>query len=199
MTSRTRVWVLAVSVPVIIFALVGGYLGQVMAKDDTYQHLRVFDDVVAHVVNNYVEEVDIKQAMRGAMRGLADALDPDSAYLTPDLVKAYESNNNPGPADIGVELTDKSWYLTTHKIDPDVDFDRDYLLQDLLLSGAVAQFGYVGGVGASMPADPRVNLVGDPYITDGLRLVVLLGPAKSRFLPLEELDWDPPPRALADN
>jgi carboxyl-terminal processing protease len=110
MTSRTRVWVLAVSVPVIIFALVGGYLGQVMAKDDTYQHLRVFDDVVAHVVNNYVEEVDIKQAMRGAMRGLADALDPDSAYLTPDLVKAYESNNNPGPADIGVELT-RQYYL----------------------------------------------------------------------------------------
>ena len=103
MTSRTRVWVLAVSIPIIIFALVGGYLGQVMAKDDTYQHLRVFDDVVAHVVNNYVEEVDIKQAMRGAMRGLADALDADSAYLTPDLVKAYESNNNPGPADIGVE------------------------------------------------------------------------------------------------
>ena len=64
--------------------------------------------------------------------------------------------------DIGVELTDKSWYLTTHKIDPDVDFDRDYLLQDLLLSGAVAQFGYVGGVGASMPADPRVNLDGRP-------------------------------------
>src|SRR5262247_1355061 len=110
MTSRTRVWVLAVSVPVIIFAVVGGYLGQVMAKDDTYQHLRVFDDVVAHVVNNYVEEVDIKQAMRGAMRGLADALDADSAYLTPDLVKAFESNNNPGPADIGVELT-RQYYL----------------------------------------------------------------------------------------
>src|SRR5499426_1766388 len=110
MTSRTRVWVLAVSVPVIIFAVVGGYLGQVMAKDDTYQHLRVFDDVVAHVVNNYVEEVDIKQAMRGAMRGLTEALDADSAYLTPDLVKAYEGNNNPGLADIGVELT-RQYYL----------------------------------------------------------------------------------------
>ena len=87
MTSRTRLWVLAISTPVIVFALVGGYLGQAMAKDDTYQHLRVFDDVVTHVVNNYVEEVDLKQAMRGAMRGLAEALDADSAFLTPDLVK----------------------------------------------------------------------------------------------------------------
>ncbi|HLG55975.1 MAG TPA: S41 family peptidase [Vicinamibacterales bacterium] len=110
MTSRTRLWVLAVSTPVIVFALVGGYLGQAMAKDDTYQHLRVFDDVVSHVVNNYVEEVDLKQAMRGAMRGLADALDPDSAYLTPDMVKTLEGNTSAGPADVGLEIT-RQYYL----------------------------------------------------------------------------------------
>jgi carboxyl-terminal processing protease len=110
MTSRTRLWVLAVSTPVIVFALVGGYLGQVMAKDDTYQHLRVFDDVVTHVVNNYVEEVDLKQAMRGAMRGLAEALDADSAYLTTDLVRTFESNNSPAPGDVGIELT-RQYYL----------------------------------------------------------------------------------------
>jgi carboxyl-terminal processing protease len=57
-----------------------------------------------------VEEVNIQQAMRGAMRGLSDALDPDSAYLTPDLVKAVEQNASPGAADIGVELT-RQYYL----------------------------------------------------------------------------------------
>ena len=82
MTSRTRLFVLAVSTPVIAFALIGGYLGHVMAKDETYQTLRIFQDVVSLVVDNYVEEVDVRQAMRGAMRGLADGLDPDSAYLT---------------------------------------------------------------------------------------------------------------------
>src|SRR4030095_9645874 len=100
MTSRTRLFVLAVSTPVIAFALIGGYLGHVMAKDETYQHLRIFQDVVSLVVDNYVEEVDVRQAMRGAMRGLADGLDPDSAYLTPDLVKAYESSSSAGPADL---------------------------------------------------------------------------------------------------
>jgi carboxyl-terminal processing protease len=110
MTARTRLWVLAVSVPVIVFALVGGYLGQALAKDDTYQHLRVFDDVVTHVVNNYVEEVDLKQAMRGAMRGLADALDADSAYLTPELVRTLENNTSAGPADVGIDLT-RQYYL----------------------------------------------------------------------------------------
>ncbi|MFO1104928.1 MAG: LssY C-terminal domain-containing protein [Amaricoccus sp.] len=93
--------------------------------------------------------------------------------------------------DIGIEHTDKVWYLTTHKIDPDVDLDRDYLLQDLLLSGAVDRFGWVGGVGVSAAPDPRVNLVGDPYLTDGRRLVLFLGPSRPRLLPLDEVDWGP--------
>ena len=104
MTTRTRLWVLLVSTPVMAFALVGGYLGQAMAKDGTFQHLRVFEDVVSLVVNNYVEEVDVKEAMQGALKGLAEGLDPDSAYLTPELVRAVESNNVAGPADVGVVL-----------------------------------------------------------------------------------------------
>src|SRR6188508_2525369 len=105
MTSRTRLWVLLISTPVIVFAIIGGYLGQVMAKDETYQHLRVFEDVVSLVLNNYVEEVDVKKAMKGAMNGLADNLDPDSAFLPATVASAYESNAPEGPADIGVELS----------------------------------------------------------------------------------------------
>src|ERR1041384_7393142 len=110
MTSRTRLWVLLISTPVIVFAIIGGYLGQVLAKDDTYQHLRVFEDVVSLVLNNYVEEVDVKKAMGGAMRGLADGLDADSGYLTPDLVKALESNQPNGPAGGGAEVS-RQYYL----------------------------------------------------------------------------------------
>lgn len=110
MTSRTRLWVLLISTPVIIFAILGGYLGQVMAKDDTYQHLRVFEDVVSLVLNNYVEEVDVKKAMKGAMNGLADNLDPDSAFLPATVASAYESTAPEGPADIGVELS-RQYYL----------------------------------------------------------------------------------------
>jgi carboxyl-terminal processing protease len=110
MTARTRLWILVVSTPVIAFALVGGYMGQAVGRDETFQHLRMFSDVVDLVVDNYVEEVDVKQAMRGAMRGLADGLDADSAYLNADLVKAMESNQTPGPADIGVEVR-RQYYL----------------------------------------------------------------------------------------
>ena len=110
MTSRTRALVLTISIPVIVFAILGGYLGQALAKDDTYQHLRVFEDVISLVLNNYVEPVDVKQAMKGAMKGLAEGLDPESAFLTPDLVKAMEGNTSAGVADIGIDLT-RQYYL----------------------------------------------------------------------------------------
>jgi len=112
MTSRTRLWVLAVSTPIIAFAIVGGYLGRVLGagKDDTFRQLPVFEEVISLVLNNYVEEVDVRHAMRGALKGLADGLDPDSAYLTPDLVKAAEGGQPAGPADVGMVLT-RQYYL----------------------------------------------------------------------------------------
>jgi carboxyl-terminal processing protease len=103
-------FVLAISTPVIAFAVIGGYLGQAIAKEDAYQHLRVFEDVVNLVLTNYVEPVDITDAMKGAMKGLADGLDPDSAYLTPDLVRAAESDQSAGTADVGLELV-RQYYL----------------------------------------------------------------------------------------
>jgi carboxyl-terminal processing protease len=112
MTSRTRLWVLAVSTPIIAFAIIGGYLGRVLGagKDDTFRQLPVFEEVISLVLNNYVEEVDVRHAMRGALKGLADGLDPDSAYLTPDLVKAAEGGQPAGPADVGLVLT-RQYYL----------------------------------------------------------------------------------------
>jgi hypothetical protein len=95
--------------------------------------------------------------------------------------------------DIGVRLTDQVWNLTTHKIGPDVDFDRGYLLQDLLLSGFVEKYGYVKGVGAASPAAPRANLTGDPYYTDGLRMVLFLGDQPISPGEVQRLQWEMPP------
>ncbi len=110
MTSRTRLWVLAISTPIIAFAVIGGYLGQALAKDDTYQHLRVFQDVIQLVLNNYVEPVNVEKAMKGAMNGLSDSLDADSGFLSADLVKAYEANAPLAQADPGLEVT-RQYYI----------------------------------------------------------------------------------------
>lgn len=94
--------------------------------------------------------------------------------------------------DIGVKLTTKSWYLTTHRISPYVDQERDYVLQDLLLTGSVDRFGFVKGVGESSAAQPRTNLTDDPYYTDGLRLLVFLGTEPRLPLSVSILDWERP-------
>jgi hypothetical protein len=94
--------------------------------------------------------------------------------------------------DIGIKLTTQVWYLTTHRISEAVDQDRFYLLQDLIMSGYVSRFGFVSGVGASSMPDTRVNLGGDPYLTDGLRLVLFLGTRRRVLDAIDLLDWERP-------
>jgi hypothetical protein len=81
--------------------------------------------------------------------------------------------------DIGVRFTAKTWNLTTHRIDPDVDESRDYVVEDLMEAERIDAVGYVDGVGACEPTAPRRNLTGDPYFTDGRRAVILLSETRA--------------------
>jgi hypothetical protein len=88
--------------------------------------------------------------------------------------------------DIGVRFTTKTWNLTTHRVDPDVDEARDYVVEDLLHAERVQGTGYVDGVGACEPSAPRHNLTGDPYFSDGKRAVIVLSTSRvePRFVAL---------------
>lgn len=110
MSSKTRRLVLLISAPVVAFAIVGGFLTKVVAREDTYPQLRIFQDVVALITGSYVDKVNVDKVMTGAMHGLTDSLDPDSAYLTADQVKQIESNVAPPAGDVGLDLT-RQFYL----------------------------------------------------------------------------------------
>ncbi len=111
MTSRTRLLTVLISAPVIAFTVIGGVLGHAMARaDETFATLRVFHDVVSLIMSNYVQQPNMESVMRGAMRGLAEGLDSDSAYLTPPQVRQVEGGDQPGPADVGITLTHQ-YYL----------------------------------------------------------------------------------------
>src|SRR6266511_1073546 len=111
MTFRTRFLAIVISAPIIAFAVIGGFLGNVMARtDEAYAHLRVFQDVVNLIMSNYVEQPNLDNVMKGAMRGLAENLDSDSAFLTQPQVRQIESGDSAGPADVGIELTHQ-YYL----------------------------------------------------------------------------------------
>ena len=111
MTSRTRWFVFLVSTPLVVLVTVGGLIGTPRAAaQQSFSHLRVFEDVVSLVMNAYVEDVNIDKVMDGAMRGLAEGLDTSSAYLQPEEVRAFE-NKAPLPAgDVGLVVT-RQYYL----------------------------------------------------------------------------------------
>jgi hypothetical protein len=81
--------------------------------------------------------------------------------------------------DIGVRFTWRTWNLTTHRIDPDVDEARDYVVEDLMQVGRLDVAGYVLGVGPCNRSAPRRNLTGDPYYTDGKRAVLFLSESRT--------------------
>ena len=94
--------------------------------------------------------------------------------------------------DIGVKFTLKSPTISTHVIDPDVDEARRYFTEDLSYSQALARHGYVKGVGVVTRDAPRMNLVGDPFYTDGLRVVLFLEPRPYTLADIEMLKWERP-------
>ena len=93
--------------------------------------------------------------------------------------------------DIGVRFTKKT--ITTHKIDPDVDETREFLLENLAYSQALQKFAYVEGVEAAPMDQPRGNLTGDPYFTDGYRLVLWVTSQPVDISDVEVEYWRVPP------
>lgn len=74
--------------------------------------IRIFESVLQHIQNDYVDEPDLEKVRAGALRGLADGLDPYSSYLTAEQVREYraekDANNKEG---IGAEFSQVSSYL----------------------------------------------------------------------------------------
>lgn len=90
--------------------------------------------------------------------------------------------------DIGVYFTTRTWNLTTHAIDPDVDEARNYLVEDLITTESIRAFGAVPGVGRATKEEPHRNLMFAPWWTDGRRFVIRLAAADER-LSIEEIDY----------
>lgn len=110
MTSRSRLLVLLLSTPLIVLVVVGGVLGRSMSPQDSYAPLKTFDEVVNLIISNYVEPVDPDHIMKGAMRGLAEGLDADSAWLTPQEAAAVARHAAEPRGTVGLELT-RQYYL----------------------------------------------------------------------------------------
>jgi carboxyl-terminal processing protease len=72
----------------------------------------VFSDVLAHVENSYVEEVDEKDLVYGAIDGMMARLDPHSSFMRPDVYKQMRDETTGEFDGLGLEVTIDEGVLT---------------------------------------------------------------------------------------
>ncbi len=77
-----------------------------------YESLEAFTNILSIVKKNYVEDVDTKSLVNGAINGMLNSLDPHSAYLTPDLYKELQMDTQGRFGGLGIEITVKGGILT---------------------------------------------------------------------------------------
>src|SRR5678816_1094670 len=112
MSFRTKFILTLLSATLTLYTAVGGWIStraQQPANDPNAQ-LRIFESVLQHIQNDYVDEPNMEKVRAGALRGLAYGLDPYSTYLTPEQVKEYNAGNKE-TAGIGAELSQVASYL----------------------------------------------------------------------------------------
>jgi len=113
MTLRTKFSLIILSAALAFYAGFGAFIStraQQPANDPNAQ-LRIFDNVLQHIQNDYVDEPNMEKVRAGALRGLAYGLDPYSTYLTADQVRDFNDDAKKSTVGIGAELSQVASYL----------------------------------------------------------------------------------------
>ena len=113
MSFRTKFALILASATLALYTLVGGWIstGAQQPTNDPNAQLRIFESVLQHIQNDYVDEPNMEKVRAGALRGLAYGLDPYSTYLTPEQVREFNGGANSNQVGIGAELSQVASYL----------------------------------------------------------------------------------------
>lgn len=115
MSFRGKISILILSVAVALYAVIGGMLSPWARAqqpiNDAGAQIRIFESVLQHIQNDYVDEPNLEKVRYGALRGLVGGLDPYSSYLTPQQVAEFNANKTSNKVGIGAEFSQVSLYL----------------------------------------------------------------------------------------
>lgn len=82
------------------------------AAGNDYESIELFTDVLAIVKKSYVEEVDTKKLIYGAINGMLTALDPHSSFMPPETYKELKLDTKGEFGGLGIEISIKDGMLT---------------------------------------------------------------------------------------
>jgi carboxyl-terminal processing protease len=81
-------------------------------RQSTYQQLETFANVLSILQENYVDDIDARKVMEGAISGMLFSLDPHSSYLKPEDFKELQEETEGSFSGIGIEVTIEDGLLT---------------------------------------------------------------------------------------
>src|SRR5882762_7387470 len=113
MSFRTKFILILLSATLTLYTVVGGWISTRAQQpvNDPNAQLRIFESVLQHIQNDYVDEPNMDKVRAGALRGLAYGLDPYSTYLTPEQVRDFNENAKNNQVGIGAELSQVASFL----------------------------------------------------------------------------------------
>ena len=130
MSFRGKFFLVLVSAIIAVYAVFGGMLRNFSSTfaqqpiNDAGAQIRIFESVLQHIQNDYVDEPNLEKVRFGALRGLAGGLDPYSSYLTAEQVKDFQAKKQNTLAGIGAEFSQISSYLYAISVIKDSPADK---------------------------------------------------------------------------
>ena len=105
-------WVALFLVTLLLGVLIGKGWDRAVLATETYEELKTFTEVLAHIQKHYVEEVKTKDLVYGAIRGMLATLDPHSAFMPPDVYKEVQVETKGEFGGVGIQIGIKDNRLT---------------------------------------------------------------------------------------
>ncbi len=80
--------------------------------EDRYSELQNFSKILNLIQQYYVEEVDMKKLVNGAIKGMLRELDPHTSYMPPDVYREFENETSGEFGGLGIEISIQNGILT---------------------------------------------------------------------------------------
>jgi carboxyl-terminal processing protease len=107
-----RLWVIMVAALVVWMLSTGFQRANSAGKDDLYDQLKVFSDVIELIQKDYVDEVEAKDLIQKAIQGMLQGLDPHSSLLPPDAFEDLQIDTKGKFTGIGIHITMQNGFVT---------------------------------------------------------------------------------------
>ena len=103
MSHKAKILIFGLSFVILLYGASAAFFAK-----EAYKELDIFMDVIRKIRDEYVEVPDMDKVHDGAMRGLFDALDPYSTFLTREQFDEFEKRSVTGSAGVGIIISKRS-------------------------------------------------------------------------------------------